>query len=170
MNTIDGTRTKGLLNLVDLAGSERFDRTGAGNSVELKNEGIAINQSLTSLGLVIKCLTESPRPKHIPYRSSKLTQILKNSLGGNARTVLLLNCSPVDLQTETLNTLRFGLRAKLVKNAAKINREDIAAELGELRDQLYLKDRLIAELRAEIALLRKMLSDRKIPLPSERQI
>jgi kinesin family member 5 len=97
MNSIDGTRTKGLLNMVDLAGSERFDRTGAGSSVDLKNEGIAINQSLTSLGLVIKCLTESPRPKHIPYRSSKLTQILKNSLGGNARTVLLLNCSPVDL-------------------------------------------------------------------------
>ena len=146
MNNIDGTRTKGILNLVDLAGTERYNSTGASSNKTVKTEGIAINQSLTSLGIVIKCLTEHPRPKFIPYRSSKLTQILQNSLGGNARTVLILNCSPVDLSTETLNTLRFGLRAKLEKNTAKVNREDISQELAELRDLLALKDRIIREL------------------------
>lgn len=82
--------------------------------------------------------------------------------------MLVLNCSPVYLQTETLNTLRFGLRAKLVKNTAKRNREDISQELGELRDQLYQKDRLIAELKAEIQLLRKILGDQKIAPPTAK--
>jgi Kinesin motor domain len=85
------------LNLVDLAGSERLSKTGAtGNRMK---EGQKINLSLSALGNVISSLVEG-RSQHIPYRDSKLTRLLQDSLGGNTKTVMLANCSPADYNFE----------------------------------------------------------------------
>ena len=111
----------GCLYLVDLAGSERIEKTGA--TGKLLEEANTINKSLTNLGLVIKMLTDS-KATHIPYRDSKLTRILQESLGGNSKTSLIITCSPAKYnQEETLSTLRFGARAKRVKNKARVNKE-----------------------------------------------
>ena len=111
----------GQLYLVDLAGSERIEKTGAKG--KLLEEANMINKSLTNLGKVINQLTDG-KSTHIPYRDSKLTRILQESLGGNARTSLIITCSPAKYNLdETLGTLRFGARAKRVKNRAKVNKE-----------------------------------------------
>ena len=82
-----------------------------------------INKSLTTLGKVIVALTDK-RASHIPYRDSKLTRILSESLGGNSKTCLIITLSPHPLnESETLSTLRFGSRARNIKNAPKINKE-----------------------------------------------
>jgi kinesin family protein 5 len=87
----DGTTKSGKLNLADLAGSEKVNKTGAtGDTLE---EAKKINQSLSALGNCIMALTKSRRG-HIPYRDSKLTHILRESLGGNSKTTLLITCSP----------------------------------------------------------------------------
>lgn len=101
------------LYLVDLAGSEKTSKTGAtGQTLE---EAKSINKSLTTLGQVINNLTDSKKT-HIPYRESKLTRILQESLGGNSKTCLIVTCSPSRYnEAETLSTLRFGLRAKVIK-------------------------------------------------------
>jgi kinesin family protein 5 len=93
-----------------------------------------INKSLAALGNVINALTDG-KSKHIPYRDSKLTRVLQESLGGNAKTTLLICCSPSSYnETETLSTLKFGQRAKTIKNQAKVNAERSAAELQLLLD------------------------------------
>lgn len=98
----------GRLNLVDLAGSEKISKTGAAG--ETLEEAKKINQSLSALGNCIHALTEAKRG-HIPYRDSKLTRILQDSLGGNTKTCLVVTCSPhVFNIDETLTTLRFGAR------------------------------------------------------------
>ena len=104
---------------VDLAGSERIKKTGATGM--LLKEGISINKGLLCLGQVISALTDTNKAKeHIPYRDSKLTRILQESLGGNSQTCLLITCSLSQYNDrETLSTLRFGLRAKSIKNAIK---------------------------------------------------
>jgi kinesin family member 5 len=112
---------------VDLAGSERISKTGAaGNTLtEAKN----INKSLTSLGLVINALTDG-KSTHVPYRDSKLTRILQESLGGNSKTSLIVTCSPsIFNESETISTLKFGTRAKQIKNKAKVNKEFSIQEL-----------------------------------------
>jgi len=84
---------------------------------------------LSCLGNVINALTDS-NVSHIPYRESKLTRILQESLGGNAKTLLIVTCSPSFYNmAETISTLRFGIRAKSVKNIPKVNREYTVAEL-----------------------------------------
>ncbi|CAB87801.1 kinesin heavy chain-like protein [Arabidopsis thaliana] len=106
----------GKLILVDLAGSEKADKTGAEGRV--LEEAKTINKSLSALGNVINALTSGPSSKgnHIPYRDSKLTRILQDALGGNSRMALLCCCSPSTLNaSETLSTLRFGMRAKHIK-------------------------------------------------------
>ena len=114
----------GKLNLVDLAGSERVRVTGAtGQRLE---ESKKINQSLSALGNVIAALTD-PRQKrsHIPYRDSKLTRLLEDSLGGNCKTTMMAMISPAhEAFSESLSTLKFATRAKKIKNEAKIN-EDV---------------------------------------------
>ncbi|KAK6459500.1 P-loop containing nucleoside triphosphate hydrolase protein [Scheffersomyces xylosifermentans] len=112
---------KSRLFLVDLAGSEKVDKTGAqGQTLE---EAKKINSSLSALGNVINALTDG-KSTHIPYRDSKLTRILQESLGGNSRTSLIINCSPSSVnEAETLSTLRFGTRAKNIKNVAHVNTE-----------------------------------------------
>jgi hypothetical protein len=113
----------GKLNLVDLAGSERVRVTGAtGKRLE---ESKKINQSLSCLGNVIAALTDLKSRTHIPYRDSKLTRLLEDSLGGNCKTTMMAMISPAaEAFGESLSTLKFAIRAKKIKNEAKIN-EDV---------------------------------------------
>ncbi|KAL7422147.1 hypothetical protein Q5752_002790 [Cryptotrichosporon argae] len=129
-NTETGSQKSGNLYLVDLAGSEKVGKTGA--SGQTLEEAKKINKSLSALGMVINALTDG-KSSHVPYRDSKLTRILQESLGGNSRTTLIINCSPASFnEAETLSTLRFGMRAKSIKNKAKINAEMSPAELKAL--------------------------------------
>nr|CAH8851504.1 unnamed protein product [Trichobilharzia regenti] len=115
----------GKLYLVDLAGSEKVAKTGAEGTVldEAKN----INKSLSALGNVINALVEGS--SHVPYRDSKLTRILQESLGGNARTTMVICCSPAGYnEAETKSTLMFGMRAKTIKNLVTVNEEITADE------------------------------------------
>ncbi|MCJ1477444.1 Kinesin heavy chain [Lambiella insularis] len=129
-NIETGSAKSGQLFLVDLAGSEKVGKTGA--SGQTLEEAKKINKSLSALGMVINSLTDG-KSSHIPYRDSKLTRILQESLGGNSRTTLIINCSPSSYNgEETLGTLRFGVRAKAIKNKAKINAELSPAELKVL--------------------------------------
>ena len=109
-NTEDGSSKTGKLYLVDLAGSEKVSKTGAqGQTLKEANN---INKSLTTLGKVIVALTDK-KVTHVPYRESKLTRILSESLGGNARTSLIITMSPHQYNdAETLSSLRFGARAR----------------------------------------------------------
>ena len=109
---------RGKLNLVDLAGSEKVGKTGAtGDTLE---EAKKINLSLSCLGFVIHALTSGY--EHIPYRDSKLTRILQESLGGNYKTTLIVGCSPYSSnKEETISTLKFASRAKTIKNHFKMN-------------------------------------------------
>lgn len=142
----------GKLNLVDLAGSERVNVTGAtGKRLE---ESKNINQSLSALGNVIAALTASKSRTHIPYRDSKLTRILEDSLGGNCKTTMMAMISPShDAFNESLSTLKFATRAKKVKNEAKIN-EDVdqkallrkyELELKKLRNMLETKNQNVVD-------------------------
>lgn len=124
----------GKLNLVDLAGSERSSKTGA-TGTTLK-EGIKINLSLTALGNVISALVDG-KSAHIPYRDSKLTRLLQDSLGGNTRTVMIAACSPADYNyEETLSTLRYAARAKAIKNKPKVNEDPKDALLKQYEDEI----------------------------------
>lgn len=129
-NVETGSAKSGQLFLVDLAGSEKVGKTGA--SGQTLEEAKKINKSLSALGMVINSLTDG-KSTHIPYRDSKLTRILQESLGGNSRTTLIINCSPSSYNDqETLSTLRFGVRAKAIKNKAKVNTELSPTELKQL--------------------------------------
>ncbi|KAI9737449.1 MAG: Kinesin heavy chain [Cirrosporium novae-zelandiae] len=129
-NVETGSAKSGQLFLVDLAGSEKVGKTGA--SGQTLEEAKKINKSLSALGMVINALTDG-KSTHIPYRDSKLTRILQESLGGNSRTTLIINCSPSSYNAEeTLGTLRFGVRAKAIKNKAKVNAELSPTELKML--------------------------------------
>ena len=129
-NVETGSAKSGQLFLVDLAGSEKVGKTGA--SGQTLEEAKKINKSLSALGMVINSLTDG-KSTHIPYRDSKLTRILQESLGGNSRTTLIINCSPSSYNDqETISTLRFGVRAKAIKNKAKINAELSPLELKQL--------------------------------------
>lgn len=120
--------------MVDLAGSERTKRTMAEG--ERLKEGININKGLLALGNVISALGEEGdnKRKHIPYRDSKLTRILQDSLGGNSHTLMIACVSPADSNIEeTLNTLRYADRARKIKNKPIINRDPKTAEIMRLR-------------------------------------
>jgi kinesin family protein 5 len=104
-----------------LAGSEKVEKTEATGTT--LDEAKMINKSLSALGNVINALTESKgKNSFVPYRDSKLTRILQESLGGNSQTCLVITCSMSQYNDrETLSTLRFGNRAKSIKNAVKQN-------------------------------------------------
>ncbi|KDQ60802.1 hypothetical protein JAAARDRAFT_31783 [Jaapia argillacea MUCL 33604] len=155
-NTDTGALKTGNLYLVDLAGSEKVGKTGA--SGQTLEEAKKINKSLSALGMVINALTDS-KAKHIPYRDSKLTRILQESLGGNSRTTLIINCSPSSYnEAETLSTLRFGIRAKTIKNNARVNAELSPMELKGLLSKANAANssyqKYIAALEAELAIWR----------------
>ncbi|KAL3034538.1 hypothetical protein AAZX31_02G200200 [Glycine max] len=137
------------LHLVDLAGSERAKRTGA-DGMRLK-EGIHINKGLLALGNVISALGDERKRKeggHVPYRDSKLTRLLQDSLGGNSKTVMIACVSPADTNAEeTLNTLKYANRARNIQNKAVINRDPVGAQMQRMRSQ-------IEQLQSELLLYR----------------
>ncbi|KAJ9236345.1 putative kinesin family protein [Paecilomyces variotii] len=155
-NVETGSMKSGQLFLVDLAGSEKVGKTGA--SGQTLEEAKKINKSLSALGMVINALTDG-KSSHVPYRDSKLTRILQESLGGNSRTTLIINCSPSSYNdAETVSTLRFGVRAKAIKNKAKINAELSPAELKQLlkkaQSQVTSFENYISSLEGEVQLWR----------------
>jgi hypothetical protein len=125
-NKTDSTKT-GKIYFVDLAGSEKMSKTGIDGG-QMLEEAKNINKSLLNLGMVINSLTEGRG--HVPYRDSKLTRVLQESLGGNSHTTLIINCSMSSYNDrESLSTLRFGQRAKAIKNKVVVNTERSAKEL-----------------------------------------
>jgi len=136
-----GSIRVGKLNLVDLAGSERQAKTGA--TGDRLKEATKINLSLSALGNVISALVDA-RSSHIPYRDSKLTRLLQDSLGGNTKTVMCANCGPADYNyDETLSTLRYANRAKNIKNKPRINEDPKDAMLREFQEEIQrLKEQL----------------------------
>ena len=151
-NIVDLTAKTGKLYLVDLAGSERISKTGAEGKV--LDEAKKINTSLSALGKVINALTDG-KSTHIPYRDSKLTRVLQESLGGNSKTALIVTCSPhLSNISETISTLRFGISAKKIKNTPKINKELTVAELqallGKTERELEAKNKYIEQLKEYI--------------------
>lgn len=121
---------------VDLAGSERLKRTGA--TGERAKEGISINCGLLALGNVISALGDkSKKALHIPYRDSKLTRLLQDSLGGNSQTIMIACVSPSDRDfMETLNTLKYANRARNIKNKVCINQDKSSRTISELKQQV----------------------------------
>nr|CAB3259105.1 kinesin-like protein KIF3A [Phallusia mammillata] len=133
----------GKLHLVDLAGSERQVKTGA-TGQRLK-EATKINLSLSTLGNVISALVDG-RSTHVPYRNSKLTRMLQDSLGGNSKTLMCANIGPANYNyDETISTLRYANRAKNIKNKAVINEDP--------------KDAMLRQYQQEIEELRKKLAE-----------
>ena len=132
----------GKLNLVDLAGSERQAKTGA--TGERLKEATKINLSLSALGNVISSLVDG-KSGHIPYRDSKLTRLLQDSLGGNTKTVMVANIGPADYNfDETLSTLRYANRAKNIKNKPRINEDPKDAMLREYQDEIKRLKEMLA--------------------------
>ncbi|XP_078276850.1 kinesin-like protein KIF21B [Rhinoraja longicauda] len=121
---------------VDLAGSERLKRTGA--TGERAKEGISINCGLLSLGNVISALgDQSKKSHHVPYRDSKLTRILQDSLGGNSRTIMIACISPSDRDfMETLNALKYANRARNIKNKVMVNQDKTSQQINTLRAEI----------------------------------
>ncbi|MBN3302566.1 KIF3A protein, partial [Amia calva] len=142
---VDGNQhvRMGKLHLVDLAGSERQGKTGA-TGQRLK-EATKINLSLSTLGNVISALVDG-KSTHVPYRNSKLTRLLQDSLGGNSKTMMCANIGPADYNyDETISTLRYANRAKNIKNKARINEDP--------------KDALLRQFQKEIEELKKKLEE-----------
>jgi kinesin family protein 5 len=137
----NGTEVKSKLHLVDLAGSENVGKS------EVQGIGLAeaqnINKSLSALGNVIYALTEKNR-EHIPYRDSKLTFLLQDSLGGNSKTILIATINPnISYFSETVNTLKFAKRAKDIKNIPIVN---VKASVSVLENEIDLLNRKIHDL------------------------
>ena len=139
--------------MVDLAGSERLAKTGA--TGDRLKEATKINLSLSTLCHVISSLTD-PKATYIPYRDSKLTRLLQDSLGGNTKTVMIANVGPADYNyDETMNTLRYASRAKNIQNKPKINEDPKDALLREYQEE-------ITKLREQLAALNQGMSPEQI--------
>ncbi len=146
---------------VDLAGSERIKKTGATGKTML--EGIQINQGLLALGNVIAALTDEKKvasgKQFIPYRNSKLTRILQDSLGGNSRTTMIACVSPAESNyEETLSSIKYASRARNIKNKPVVNRDANSMLIEALRNQ-------VTGLQAEVAEYQTLLKQNNIPVP-----
>ncbi|KAI9355099.1 P-loop containing nucleoside triphosphate hydrolase protein [Zopfochytrium polystomum] len=156
------------LHLIDLAGSERLKRTGA-EGVRLK-ESVKINSGLLALGNVISLLSGSDgqerpqsQPQHVPYRDSKLTRLLRDSLGGNAKTLMVACVSPCEEDyDETLNTLKYADRARRIQNRPIVNIVDAQrAKVLEMRERIdFLESQLVIE--------RTNSQDRRVETPAKK--
>lgn len=132
----------GRLNLIDLAGSERQSKSGA--TAERLKEASKINRALSSLGNVISALAE--KSPHVPYRDSKLTRLLQDSLGGNSKTTMIANIGPSEYNyNETLTTLRYAQRAKTIQNKPVKNEDPQDAKLREYQEEIARLRKLITE-------------------------
>lgn len=144
---------RGCLHLIDLAGSERVDRSEA--TGDRLREAQHINKSLSALGDVIFALAQ--KNSHVPYRNSKLTQVLQGSLGGQAKTIMFVQLNPdVESYSETISTLKFAERVSGVElGAARSNREsrgvrELMEQVAFLKDSLAKKDEEIGRLRLKV--------------------
>lgn len=151
---------RGKINFVDLAGSERLDKTKAtGNRAQ---EGISINKSLSTLSKVIEAL--STHQSHIPYRESSLTRILKDSLGGNAKTVMIACISPADSNhSETVNTLRWADQARKIQNKPVVNLDPTTAEILKLKQRIADLEEIVARYEGQSGSLSPSLSSSFLP-------
>ncbi|KAK5912770.1 hypothetical protein CesoFtcFv8_002609 [Champsocephalus esox] len=133
---------------VDLAGSERLKRTGA--TGERAREGISINCGLLALGNVISALgDQTKKGGHVPYRDSKLTRLLQDSLGGNSRTLMIACVSPSDRDfMETLNTLKYANRARNIKNKVVVNQDKSSQQISALRAEIARLQMELMEFKA----------------------
>ncbi|KAI9492658.1 hypothetical protein BDB00DRAFT_883407 [Zychaea mexicana] len=160
----DGSRLTSKFHFVDLAGSERLKRTNAVG--DRAKEGISINTGLLALGNVISALgDESRKVSHIPYRDSKLTRLLQDSLGGNSQTLMLACVSPADSNyTETLNTLKYANRARNIRNRVVVNQEfngadpacveKLKAQIIRLKEELRGNDEFLHAVNDEMDTLK----------------
>lgn len=150
----DAKATSAKLHLVDLAGSERVTQQDARG--QRFKEGVQINMGLLALSNCISALSDSNRREwgHVPYRDSKLTRLLQDSLGGNSRTVMLACCSPADINAEeTLNTLKYANRARNIRNRVTINVEKMSATENKLRQELAAATERIEQLETLVNML-----------------
>eukprot|EP00884_Botryococcus_braunii_P004303 jgi/Botrbrau1/13874/Bobra.0056s0106.1 len=137
-----------------VGGSERLDKAGTGSEAKLKKEAIAINQGLFHLGLVVKALEQGSR--HVPYREHPLTMVLRDSLGGTSRTLMIACVSPVDTNVaESVNTLEYATAARKVKNKPTVNR----SKVSELREENELLKEQNRQLQQESASFRARILD-----------
>ncbi|KAK6191402.1 hypothetical protein SNE40_003100 [Patella caerulea] len=132
---------------VDLAGSERLKRTGA--TGDRAKEGISINCGLLALGNVISALGDKAKKgSHVPYRDSKLTRLLQDSLGGNSRTLMIACISPSDRDfMETLNTLKYANRARNIKNKIMANQDKASKQMAMLRSEIITLQQELREFK-----------------------
>ncbi|KAJ3232325.1 Kinesin-like protein kif21b [Chytriomyces hyalinus] len=168
-------RRRSKIHLIDLAGSERADSTGA-TGARLR-EGAQINQSLSALGNVISALTSPAHGgAHIPYRDSKLTYLLSDSLGGNALTLMITCCSPTGRNyQESVSTLRFAERVKKVQNKATVNMDKNLIRIAELEAEILRLNQLLAlctchgvgGIMAKVKGNEEDMTDDDLPLPEE---
>ena len=163
---LTGSQRSSKLTLIDLAGSEKVLKTGAVGST--LDEAKHINRSLSALGNVINAL--SVKAKHVPYRDSKLTRLLSDSLGGNSQTCLIITCSPMSFNLEeTLSTLRFGSRAKLIKNKPTMNAERSVAEYRRMLDtaqqQIQWQQEIIVGLEGDVQKLKAFCGQHGLVVP-----
>ena len=165
-NNLDDFSCKsGTLFLVDLAGSEKVAKTHVKG--QQLDEAKGINKSLSTLGKVINALTDK-KSTHIPYRESKLTRILTESLGGNAKTSLIITCSPSPYNVaETVSTLRFGTAARNIKNKPKVNKE---YTVQELKLMVSKRDDIISTLKKRIKVLEEFIRENGLEMPSDENL
>lgn len=156
----------GTLNLVDLAGSERQSKTGT--TGERLKEASQINLSLSALGNVISALVNGSS-SHIPYRDSKLTRLLQDSLGGNSRTLMIANIGPANYNLEeTMTTLRYAHRAKSIHNKPRVNEDPKDTLMRKLKDEIAsLQEALLKKARSEEGKKRKR-EEKKKPRKTEK--
>lgn len=147
---------------VDLAGSERLKRTAAQG--DRRKEGININAGLLALGNVISALSDpsSKKSTHVPYRDSKLTRLLQDSLGGNSTTLMIACVSPAEINlTETINTIKYAYRARNIRNKTEKNE----AEEWMTSDNLDHLRQIISKLKMEVKMLKSSPHHRNSPSP-----